>query len=145
MCSTIISPVSRVSDFTGKLRAQKLNKAQTKRANITGVQYFCRILSFSIINRSSVKFVTSFILSSFYFFKICSSFPFCFRLLQSTMLPFSVACPFRLVEHCCHHRFRSCNQYSSFVGRSLLGYRRQSHCLGLLLPFRRGLDTIVSF
>ena len=28
------------SDFAGNLRAQKPNKAQTKRTNITGVQYF---------------------------------------------------------------------------------------------------------
>ena len=37
--STIIFPGSRVSNFAGNLRAQKLNKAQTKRENITGVQY----------------------------------------------------------------------------------------------------------
>ena len=37
--STIISPGSRILDFTGNLRAQKLNKAQTKRANITGAQH----------------------------------------------------------------------------------------------------------
>ena len=37
--STIISPGSRVSDFAGNLCAQKLNKEQTNRANITGVKY----------------------------------------------------------------------------------------------------------
>ena len=40
MHSTIISPGSRVSDFVGNLRAQKLNKAHTKWAKITGVYYF---------------------------------------------------------------------------------------------------------
>ena len=30
-------PGSRVWEFTGNSRAQKLNKAQTKRVNITGV------------------------------------------------------------------------------------------------------------
>ena len=39
--STINFPGSRVSDSAGNLRAQKLNKAQTKRVNVTGVQYFC--------------------------------------------------------------------------------------------------------
>ena len=38
--STINLPGSRVSDFPGNLRARKINKAQTKRVNITGVQYF---------------------------------------------------------------------------------------------------------
>ena len=38
--STIISPGSWVSDFSGNSHAPKLNKAQTKRANITGEQHF---------------------------------------------------------------------------------------------------------
>ena len=38
--STITFPGSRVSDFAGNSRARKLNKAQTKRVNITCVQYF---------------------------------------------------------------------------------------------------------
>ena len=37
--STINFPVSRVSYFSGNSRARKLNKAQTKRVNITGIQY----------------------------------------------------------------------------------------------------------
>ena len=38
--STIIFPSFRVSDFAVHSRAQNLNKAQTKRENIKGVQYF---------------------------------------------------------------------------------------------------------
>ena len=38
--SAINFPGSRVSDFSGNSRAQKINKAQTKRVNITGVHYF---------------------------------------------------------------------------------------------------------
>ena len=38
--STINFPGSRFSDFAGKLHAQKLNKAQIKRVDITGMQYF---------------------------------------------------------------------------------------------------------
>ena len=37
--SMIISPVSRVLDFAGNLRAQKLNKSQINQEDITGVQY----------------------------------------------------------------------------------------------------------
>ena len=40
--STIIFPGSRVSDFSGNLRAQKLNKSQTKRSNRTGAQHNSR-------------------------------------------------------------------------------------------------------
>ena len=36
----IIFPGYQVSDFSGNSRAQKLNKAQTKRENIMGIQYF---------------------------------------------------------------------------------------------------------
>ena len=37
-CSIIIYPGSWVSNFAGNLRAQKVNKAQTNRANILGIQ-----------------------------------------------------------------------------------------------------------
>ena len=40
--STIISLGSWVSDFAGNLRAQKVNKAPTKRAKITGAQHNLR-------------------------------------------------------------------------------------------------------
>ena len=40
LSSTINFPVSWVLYFTSNLRARKINKAQTKRVNITGVQYF---------------------------------------------------------------------------------------------------------
>ena len=39
--SKIIFPFSRVSDFAWNLRAQKLNKSQTKQGNITGAHYLC--------------------------------------------------------------------------------------------------------
>ena len=51
----IISPGSWFSDLAGNLRAQKLNKAQIKRAKITGIQYFCGIWSFTCINRSGIN------------------------------------------------------------------------------------------
>ena len=38
--STIILSGDQVSDFAGNLRAQKLNKAQKKRANTTSIKYF---------------------------------------------------------------------------------------------------------
>ena len=57
VCSTIIFPGSRVSDFAGNLHAQKLNKSQTNQADVTGVQYFFGICYFSLINRSGVKFL----------------------------------------------------------------------------------------
>ena len=41
--STINLSGSQVSDYSGNSRAQKFNKAQTKRVNITGVQSFRRI------------------------------------------------------------------------------------------------------
>ena len=44
VCSTINFPGSRVSDFSGNSSAKKLNKSQTKRVNITCVQYFCGIV-----------------------------------------------------------------------------------------------------
>ena len=101
MRSTIIFPGSRISDFAGNSRVQKLNKPQTKQANITVVQYFCRLWYFVHINRSGVNFFLSFILSSFYFLTICANFPFrlhlrlCLRLLQSTLMSLSIVCPLR--------------------------------------------------
>ena len=41
--STINFMGSWISYFAGNLRARKLNKAQTKRVNITGVYYFRRL------------------------------------------------------------------------------------------------------
>ena len=92
MRSTIIFPGSRVSDFAVNSRARKLNKSQTKKPNIKGVQYLSRIYSFSRINRSGVNFVLSFILSSFYFLIICAKSPFRLRLRQSTLSPLSIVC-----------------------------------------------------
>ena len=57
MHSTIISVGSPVSNFAGNLRAQKLKKAQTKKANTTGVHYN----SWWSIG-SGVNFVLSFLL-----------------------------------------------------------------------------------
>ena len=56
MCSTIISPGSRVSYFAGNLHARKLNKAQTKESNITGLQYFRGLWFFTRMNRSGLNF-----------------------------------------------------------------------------------------
>ena len=89
----IIFTGSQVSYFAGNLHTQKLNKAQTKRANIMGVQYFREIWYFSRINRSRVNFVLSFILSSFYFLVICMNFPFCFLLFQNTLPPLLILDP----------------------------------------------------
>ena len=48
------------SDFAGNLRARKPNKAQTKRSNITVVQYILVFfLSYAHMNRSGVNFVLS--------------------------------------------------------------------------------------
>ena len=52
-------------DFAGNLRARKPNKAQKKRVNITGIQYFCGLGSFSRINMSGVNFFSP--LSSLHF------------------------------------------------------------------------------
>ena len=61
--STINFPGSRVSDFAVNLCAQKINEAQTKRVNITGVHYFRRFdIAYACINSSDVNFVLSFIL-----------------------------------------------------------------------------------
>ena len=72
--STIIFPGSWVSDFAGNLHAWKLNKAQTKPANITGVQYF------SLYQHGVVSSTSSFIiyhLSSLYLpHNFVSNFPF---------------------------------------------------------------------
>ena len=48
--STIIFPAFRVSGFSGKSRAQKLEKAQTKSVKIMGVQYNSRISTGSGVN-----------------------------------------------------------------------------------------------
>ena len=53
---TTIFPGSQASDFSGSSRAWKINKTQTKRANIIVVQYFCGIWYFSHINRGGVNF-----------------------------------------------------------------------------------------
>ena len=63
--SMTILPGSRVSDFAGNSRAQKLDKSHKMQANITGVQYFRGLWYFACINRSGVNFVLYFILSSF--------------------------------------------------------------------------------
>ena len=63
MHSTIIFPDSQVSDFTGNLRALKVNKAQTKRENITDVQYFCTYQHGVV---SSTSYFIIYPLSSFY-------------------------------------------------------------------------------
>ena len=64
------------SDFAGKLRAQKPNKAETKGVNIPVVQYFLGIWSYAVINSSGVNLVVSFILSLLHFLKICAKLPF---------------------------------------------------------------------
>ena len=51
--------------LAGNLHTQKPNKAQTKRANIMRVRYFCEIWYHKLINRSGVSFFSSFILYSF--------------------------------------------------------------------------------
>ena len=66
--STIIFPGSRISDFSGNSRAQKLNKAQTKRANITGVQFF----AVSGILNASIEVASAL----FYHLSLFSSSPF---------------------------------------------------------------------
>ena len=105
--STIIFPCYRVSGFAGNSRTQKLNKAHTKQANITGVHYFRRLWSFARINKSGINFVLSFILSLFYFITICANFPFRLRLClllricHSTLPPFLIACTLRQVLHSC--------------------------------------------
>ena len=72
--SKIISPGYQLSDFAGNLRARKLNKAQTKQANITGVHYF------SVYQQGVVSSTSSFIIyhiSSFYFpHNFVPNFPF---------------------------------------------------------------------
>ena len=57
MHSTIISLGFQVSGFAGNSRAQNLNKEQTKRANITGVQN-----NFRGSTGSGVNFLLSFLL-----------------------------------------------------------------------------------
>ena len=67
------------SYFAGNSRAQKLNKSQTKQANIT-------YSIFIYINRWCPLCLLSFILSSFYFLTIHANLPFCIYLshLKST-------------------------------------------------------------
>ena len=65
---TIIFPGSQVSDFTGNLRAQNLNKAQTKQANINSAKYNSQGST-----GSGVNFVLSFLLM--YIFSIYHLFP----------------------------------------------------------------------
>ena len=70
--------------FAGNSRAQKLNKAHTNQAKITGVHYFTGFdLAYTRMNRSGVNFVPSFILF-FYFLIICANFPFHLKHQQST-------------------------------------------------------------
>ena len=87
----ITFPGSQILYSAGSVCARKLNKAQTKRANILGVQYFHELSCFAPINRNVINFVLSFILSSFYFLTIFSNFPFLLPLrlcpLQSTLPP----------------------------------------------------------
>ena len=85
--STIISQVLRfhILQETG---AHKNLKTQTKQANITGIHYLSGFwFAYMRMKRSGVKFVLSFILSLFYFLKICASFPFRLHLRQSTLPP----------------------------------------------------------
>ena len=70
------------SDFTGNLRARKPNKAQTKRANITGVQYFHAY--HQVVSTSSFIIYH---LSSLYFLTICANLPFCLRLRDHRSTP----------------------------------------------------------
>ena len=65
------------SDFTGKLRAQKPNKAQTKR----GIQYFRGLWSFLRAHQQEwcqLRLIV-FILYSLHFLTICANFPFFLR------------------------------------------------------------------
>ena len=49
---------SQISNFAENLRAQKPNKAQTKRENISSIQYFIGFgLAYARMNRSSIRFV----------------------------------------------------------------------------------------
>ena len=63
------------SDFSGNSCVQKPNKAQKKRANIMGVQYFCGLCYCAGITMSGVNFVLSFIPSSLKCLTICGNFP----------------------------------------------------------------------
>ena len=75
--STIILPSSEALDFSGTSRARKLNKAQTKRSIIIGVQYFPVFgIAYALINRIGVRVVLSFILTSLHFLVICANSPF---------------------------------------------------------------------
>ena len=50
-----VKNVAVFPDFTGNSRAWKPNKAQTKRENITGVQYLHRLWYYTVINKSGVN------------------------------------------------------------------------------------------
>ena len=67
MHSTIISLGSWVSDFARNSHERKLNKAQTKRANITGAQHNSRVST-----GSGVTFLLSFLL--YFLFVIIPTF-----------------------------------------------------------------------
>ena len=66
--STIISPGSLVSDFTENLCAQKLNKAQTNRAKIMGVQ------DFSAYQKGVVSSTSYFIIYNIYSLYLTQNF-----------------------------------------------------------------------
>ena len=87
--STINFSGYRVSDFAGKSRARKINKAQTKQMNITGYSIFVGFgFSYARINSSGVKFVLSFILYSLHLLAICANFPFCLHLCHGQSTPY---------------------------------------------------------
>ena len=79
--STMIFPGSRVSNFAGNSCAKKLNKARTKRANITGAQNNLRGST-----GVGVNFVLSF-LFYFLFMKMFTFFPSLWRLPADIPLP----------------------------------------------------------
>ena len=70
------------SDFAGNSRAQKLNKAQAKQGNITGVQCFHGICSCLRAHQREwcQLCLLSLTLSTLHFLTICAKLPFCLRL-----------------------------------------------------------------
>ena len=86
MHSTKTSQAFWVSDFSGNLRAQKINKAQTKRVNKTEGKYFFGICYYACINSSGSNFVSYLTLSLFNFLKICAKSFFLLVLLGEILM-----------------------------------------------------------
>ena len=145
LCNSIVQCIRGVSqdNFTGflrfgfcrKLARTKINKAQTKRANITGVQYN----SWGSTG-IGVKFALSFLLLFIYANSHLPPLPPLHCSCHSLLLPRSVAkilCPIRRARYCCRYSYAASDILGGLIILWSLLRMRPTEPSKPPLPFRQ--------